>query len=87
MMRAVSRGIDSIEELERIEKKEAEEAARKAASSSEVTPSSEPVFSEIEIDPVFLQEGVELSPSWFVGMGVSGPGDTVGQASGSSSGA
>uniref|UniRef100_A0A8H7TNX6 Uncharacterized protein n=1 Tax=Bionectria ochroleuca TaxID=29856 RepID=A0A8H7TNX6_BIOOC len=54
MMRAVSRGIDSVEELECIEKKEAEEVARKAASSSEVTPSSEPVFSEIEIDPVFL---------------------------------
>lgn len=86
MMRAVSRGIDSVEELERIEQKEAEEVAQKQATPSAAS-SSEPVFSEIEIDPVFLQEGVELSPSWFVGMGVSGPGDIVEQAADNSSSA
>jgi hypothetical protein len=67
-----------MEELERVEQEEAEEAARKQATPSSSVPSFEPVFSEIEIDPVFLQEGVELSPSWFVGIGVSGPGNIVG---------
>jgi pyruvate/2-oxoglutarate dehydrogenase complex dihydrolipoamide acyltransferase (E2) component len=86
MMRAVSRGIDSVEELERVEREEAEEAAQKQATPSAAS-SSELVFSEIEIDPVFLQEGVELSPSWFVGMGVSGPGDIAEQAADNSSSA
>jgi hypothetical protein len=84
MMRAVSRGIDSVEELERVEREEAEEAARRLATPASSALSSEPVFSEIEIDPVLLQEGVELSPSWFVGIGVSGPGDIVEQAGGNS---
>lgn len=74
MMRAVSRGIDTVEELERVEKEEAEREARRV---EEQRPSSSgDQFSGVSIDPIFLDDDVALSPSFFVGMGVTASGSS-----------
>ena len=77
MMRAVSRGIDNVEELERVEK---EEAAREAARQAVVTPDSLPRRSSTEgqLDSDFMAtwdavyEDVPLDPSLLVDFGVVG---------------
>ena len=79
MIRAVSRGIDNVEELERVEHEEAERDARRVE--EQRPPASSGLFSNVDLDPVFLPDDVALSPSFFIGMGVSGPLDSPGGTS------
>jgi hypothetical protein len=57
MMRAVSRGIDSVEELEKLERREAEEAANAAAQVA-VHPPADSVLAEPPLDPLWAQRSV-----------------------------
>ncbi|AEO54806.1 hypothetical protein MYCTH_2313167 [Thermothelomyces thermophilus ATCC 42464] len=85
MMRAIARGIDSVEELERVEREEA--AAAVAAEASGVTASSstpsrlsadfgqlwDAVYPEVPLDPSLLADfGLVSGSSLSVGQGSSG---------------
>jgi hypothetical protein len=86
MMRALSRGIDTVEELEKVEKEEAERAEQARLS-------NRPSSSEGRVDPEFMENWedvyghVELDPSLFetFGFAISG-GSSAGQASSGSPG-
>ncbi|KXJ84602.1 hypothetical protein Micbo1qcDRAFT_108542, partial [Microdochium bolleyi] len=59
MMRAVRRGIDSVEELERVEREEAEEASRRDSgefATSEFMADWDALYSDVPLEPSVLAE-------------------------------
>jgi septal ring factor EnvC (AmiA/AmiB activator) len=88
MMRAVSRGIDSVEELERVEREEAEREERRLAENRPPSSGSlDADFGRVWDD---VYPDVALSPSLLADLGFANPGASGGTAStgaGTSSGA
>jgi hypothetical protein len=86
MMRAVSRGIDTVEELERVEREEAEASAAEAAAApppdsttppllgAEFAPLWDAVYPDVSLEPSLLAEFglLEGAPSLGGGQGSSG---------------
>jgi len=100
MMRAISRGIDSVEELERVEREEAEAATRvPAESSTDSAPVSttpprlssdfgdlwDAVYPEVSLEPSLLADfGLVSGPSFLERQGAAGKTPSASQGSGGS---
>ena len=95
MTRAISRGVDSVEELEWVEREEAEALAQSAASNVSTTPPRlsadfeslwDSVYPEVPLEPSLMAEMgfVGSGPSFSVGQGSSGGTPQASQGSASS---